>query len=253
MSEKKPESDQKKKSILDELKNFQIAALAVQHQERLEDFIRENLQFGDPLIQCLLEKQSEAYEGSHLEMAVHKLASLCIRDNAVKGIRPSAIAAIGNNKIVGVILGTRGKFPQFQGDSDIVVKGQFATAYKNILQKMETQMGESIDDKLDGKNVHINRMILVDQKYRNHGLGTYLLKNSIDDAVREGLDAFYYPVAGPAAAKCANRLKLVTQNALDISEEEPEFKAITEPARIAKGYLAFFTAIKVNEDLPPLE
>ena len=42
-------------------------------------------------------------------------------------------------------LGTRGNFPQFQGDSDIVVKGQFAGAYKNILQKMETQMGESID------------------------------------------------------------------------------------------------------------
>ena len=65
-------------------------------QERLEDFIRENLQFGDPLIQCLLEKQSEAYEGSHLELAVHKLASLCIKDNAVKGITPSAIAAIGS-------------------------------------------------------------------------------------------------------------------------------------------------------------
>ena len=132
---------------------------------------------------------------------------------------------------------------------------------------------------MDGKKVHINRMILVDQKYRNHGLGTFLLKNSIDDAVREGCDAYYYPVAGPAAQKCADRLKLVTQNALDISEEEPEFKgiifenyickyylqsvirkqiwkwlqAITEPARIAKGYLAFFTQIKVNEDLPPLE
>ena len=48
------------------------------------------------MIQCLLEKQSEAYEGSHLEMAVHKLASLCIKDNAVKGITPSAIAAIGS-------------------------------------------------------------------------------------------------------------------------------------------------------------
>ena len=144
MSEKKPESEPKKKSILDELRNFQIASLAIQHQagihgphkilklivllfsrifksigpvwsvigsnfydpmkgslnpwfqERLEDFIRENLQFGDPLIQCLLEKQSEAYEGSHLELAVHKLASLCIKDNAVKGITPSAIAAIGS-------------------------------------------------------------------------------------------------------------------------------------------------------------
>ena len=62
----------------------------------MEDFIRENLQFGDPLIQCLLEKQSEAYEGSHLEMAVHKLASLCIKESAVKGITPSAIAAIGS-------------------------------------------------------------------------------------------------------------------------------------------------------------
>ena len=48
------------------------------------------------MIQCLLEKQSEAYEGSHLELAVHKLASLCIKDNAVKGITPSAIAAIGS-------------------------------------------------------------------------------------------------------------------------------------------------------------
>ena len=52
---------------------------------------------------------------------------------------------ISDNKIVGVCLGTRGNFPQFQGDLDIVVKGQFAGAYKNILQKMETQMGESID------------------------------------------------------------------------------------------------------------
>ena len=52
---------------------------------------------------------------------------------------------ISDNKIVGVCLGTRGNFPQFQGDLDIVVKGQFAGAYKSILQKMETQMGESID------------------------------------------------------------------------------------------------------------
>ena len=87
-----------------------------------------------------------------------------------------------------------------------------------------TFLKKIIQDKLDGKKVHINRMILVDQKYRNHGLGTFLLKNSIDDAVRDGCDAFYYPVAGPAAIKCADRLKLVTQNALDISEEEPEFK-----------------------------
>ena len=52
------------------------------------------------MIQCLLEKQSEAYEGSHLEMAVHKIASLCIKDNAVKGITPSAIAAIGSKFIL---------------------------------------------------------------------------------------------------------------------------------------------------------
>ena len=32
MSEKKPESEPKKKSILDELRNFQIASLAIQHQ-----------------------------------------------------------------------------------------------------------------------------------------------------------------------------------------------------------------------------
>ena len=43
-----------------------------------------------------METQSEAYEGSHLEMAVHKIASLCIKDEAVKGITPSAIAAIGS-------------------------------------------------------------------------------------------------------------------------------------------------------------
>ena len=75
-------------------------------------------------------------------------------------------------------------------------------------------------------DVHINRIILVDQKYRNHGVGTFLLKSAIEDAVREGCAAFYYPVAGPAAIKCADRLKLVTQNAFDISEEEPEFKGI---------------------------
>ena len=90
---------------------------------------------------------------------------------------------------------------------------------------------------MDGKKVHINRMILVDQKYRNHGLGTFLLKNSIDDAVRDGCDAFYYPVAGPAAIKCADRLKLVTQNALDISEEEPEFKGniLNEPSDLPRS------------------
>ena len=42
MSEKKPESEPKKKSILDELRNFQIASLAIQHQagipEPLENF-----------------------------------------------------------------------------------------------------------------------------------------------------------------------------------------------------------------------
>ena len=52
------------------------------------------------MIQCLLEKQSEAYEGSHLELAVHKIAGLCIKENVVKGIAPSAIAAIGSKFIL---------------------------------------------------------------------------------------------------------------------------------------------------------
>ena len=37
MSEKKPESEPKKKSILDELRNFQIASLAIQHQAGIHE------------------------------------------------------------------------------------------------------------------------------------------------------------------------------------------------------------------------
>ena len=33
-------------------------------------------------------------------MAVHKLASLCIKESAVKGITPSAIAAIGSKCMI---------------------------------------------------------------------------------------------------------------------------------------------------------
>ena len=42
MSEKKTESEPKKKSILDELRNFQIASLAIQHQAGIHGPLIEN-------------------------------------------------------------------------------------------------------------------------------------------------------------------------------------------------------------------
>ena len=47
MSEKKPESEPKKKSILDELRNFQIASLAIQHQAGIHGLLG-NLNFPGP-------------------------------------------------------------------------------------------------------------------------------------------------------------------------------------------------------------
>ena len=109
------------KSKLDDVKGFQIVALAVQHVERVEDFIREQIQIGkmlyqigyfvekmsgkkvekyiivgEPVVEKLLENQDEAYEGSHLEMAINQLASLCIKQNVISGVKPSAIAAVGS-------------------------------------------------------------------------------------------------------------------------------------------------------------
>ena len=54
----------------------------------------------------------------------------------------------------------------------------------------------SIQEKLVGENVHINRILLVDQEYRQQGVGAFLLQNSIQDGVRDGLSAYYYPAVG---------------------------------------------------------
>ena len=53
MSEKKPESEPKKKSILDELRNFQIASLAIQHQAGIHE--PSLLRSGSSLVQGLLK------------------------------------------------------------------------------------------------------------------------------------------------------------------------------------------------------
>merc|ERR1711935_2960 len=96
---------------LDQVKDFQIVNLASQHTERVEDFLRDHIQQGDPVIETLLAQQDEAFEGSHLEMAIHLLANVCLRENVVRGIKPSALAAVGNNKILAVCFGTQGTFP----------------------------------------------------------------------------------------------------------------------------------------------
>jgi hypothetical protein len=83
-------------TFLDQVKDFQIVSLATQHIERVEDFLREHIQQGDAIIETLLSQQDEAFEGSHLEMAINLLASVCIRENVVKGIKPSALAAVGS-------------------------------------------------------------------------------------------------------------------------------------------------------------
>ena len=56
----------------------------------------KNIILGEPVVEKLLENQDEAYEGSHLEMAINQLASLCIKQNVISGVKPSAIAAVGS-------------------------------------------------------------------------------------------------------------------------------------------------------------
>lgn len=42
------------------------------------------------------------------------------------------------------------------------------------------------------KNKAVVRLLLVAEEYRNRGIGTFLLKNTIELAVRDGCDALFY-------------------------------------------------------------
>ena len=79
---------------------------------------------------------------------------------------------------------------------------------------------------------------MVDQEFRRNGVATFLIRTALEDAMNSGCSAFYLPVCGgeysyktglkkkldlmliSAAQKCADKLKLTCQNALDISEED---------------------------------
>ena len=51
-------------------------------------------------------------------------------------------------------------------------------------------------DKMEGEVVQINRLLVVDQQYRQSGLGTFLIRHSIEDALRSGCAAYFYPACG---------------------------------------------------------
>ena len=57
------------------------------------------------------------------------------------------------------------------------------------------------------------------------------------------------------AQKCADKLKLTCQNALDISEEDKLFSTIPAYGRLLKGYLVLFKKFETDagDDMPVLE
>ena len=58
------------------------------------------------------------------------------------------------------------------------------------------------------------------------------------------------------AQKCADKLKLTCQNAMDISEEDKLFGLLPQYARLYKGYLVLFKKFDMEgeaADMPTLE
>lgn len=54
---------------------------------------------------------------------------------------------------------------------------------------------------MTGENVHVNRLLVVDQEFRKNGVATFLLRSAIEDAIRSSCAAFYFPASGGTVAR----------------------------------------------------
>ena len=119
------------------------------------------------------------------------------------------------------------------------------------------------------------RLLLVAEEYRNRGIGTFLLKNTIELAVRDGCDALFYTatsqsgqgfnhiiwnhiIYGPyyhptvwfqsrgetipaTGVKIAEKLKLKCQIEVDLKNENPLLEEVEDNL---KGYLVLFKPLE---------
>lgn len=49
---------------------------------------------------------------------------------------------------------------------------------------------------MDGENMHINRLLVVDQEFRKNGIGTFLIRSAIEEALRSNCAAYFFPACG---------------------------------------------------------
>ena len=79
---------------------------------RISNFIRENLPSGDPVFAHLLKETNEGYEGSQFECTMDFLYSICTNPTSSAGLEPSSFAMVQNGRYLAISLGTRETYPK---------------------------------------------------------------------------------------------------------------------------------------------
>ena len=210
--------------------DIQLVMLGGESGDRVSNFIRNNLPNGDPLFAALCERMKpEQYEGSQFECTMDFLYSVCVNPTSSTGIEPYSFAMMQNGRYLAISLGTRETYPKDYDFRDMAgIRGRHASSYFHLLNKAEEAIGEKTEGKLNGKRIHNCRLWLVDEEYRNKGIGSFLLTNTIQLAHKDSCDAVLFSATGASAKRVAQKLKLTAQLTIAPSDEDEMFQAVND-------------------------
>ena len=85
-----------------------------------------------------------------------------------------------------------------------------------------------MDGKLKDKKLHNVRLWLVDNDFRNKGLGSFLLTNTIQLAAKDGCDAVVFSACSTGAKRVAEKLRVEPQLALSPKDEDDMFNTVKD-------------------------
>ena len=211
------------------MQNVQLVMLGGESGDRVSNFIRNNLP-GDPLFAALCEKlKPEQYEGSQFECTMDFLYSVCVNPTSSAGIEPYSFAVMQNGRYLAISLGTRETYPKDYDFRDMAgIRGRHASSYFHLLNKAEDGIDKKTEGKLKGKKVHNCRLWLVDAEYRNKGIGSFLLTNTIQLAHKDACDAVLFSATGASAKRVAQKLKVTSQLSFAPSDDDEMFQTVVE-------------------------
>ena len=75
--------------------------------------------------------------------------------------------------------------------------------------------------------------------FRNRGIGSFLLRQTIELALRDECEAVYYISSSPSASRIAEKLNLKVQNRVCLSEEDSNLFSVDSQLELC-GYLVLF-------------